>query len=57
MSVENPEKMPTSFMAGPILLLLLLFNISIEHFTNKGNSNFKTRQIVEKVKWRGNIQN
>ena len=45
-----------SFILDSNYSILLLFNISIKHFTNKGNSNFKTRQIVEKVKWRGNIQ-
>ena len=30
--------------------------ILTEHFVNDGNGNFKSRQIIEKVKWRSNIE-
>ena len=45
------------FMHNIILpLVLIIIEILTEHFMNDGNGNFKSRQIVEKVKWRGNIE-
>ena len=35
---------------------LIIIEILTEHFVNDGNGNFKSRQIIEKVKWRGNIE-
>ena len=36
-------------------LVLTIIEILTEHFVNDGNGNFKSRQIIEKVKWRGYI--
>ena len=36
-------------------LVLTIIEILTEHFVNDGNGNFESRQIIEKVKWRGNI--
>ena len=45
------------FMHNIILpLVLIIIEILTEHFMNDGNGNFKSRQIIEKVKWRGNIE-
>ena len=44
------------FMHNIILpLVLIIIEILTEHFVNDGNGNFKSRQIIEKVKRRGNI--
>ena len=45
------------FMHNIILpLVLIIIEILTEHFMNDGNGNFKSRQIIEKVKWRGNSE-